>query len=76
MGIWWDIQDGGGHQELQIVSLCVCYLSVVRFEWRIFSQFRVRVFIVDIVADADELLSAVSARDEDHSDPHCVALRD
>lgn len=34
------------------------------------------VFIVDIVADADELLSAVGAGDEDHRHSHSVALGD
>lgn len=58
-----------------LLSERVQYLSVVWFEWGVFPQFRVCVFIVDIVTDPDELLSPVGAGDEDDCHPHGVALR-
>lgn len=48
-------------------DLPTSHLSVVWFDWWIFTQFWVCVFIVHIVADADEFLATVCAGYQHHS---------
>lgn len=54
--------------------MCACYLSIVCLQRWVFPQFGVCVFIVDIVADADELLSTVSAGYKGDSHSNSVTL--
>lgn len=52
----------------------VSYLRVVRFQRRVFPQLWICVFIVNIITDANELLSAVGAGYEDYRHSHSVGL--
>lgn len=45
------------------VFFVVSYLRVVGFDGRVLTQLRVGVFIVDVVTDANELLTPISACD-------------
>ncbi len=56
------------------VKLAASDLCVVWLDWWIFTELRVCVFIVDIVTDADELLSTVCAGYKDYSHSYSVAL--
>lgn len=52
----------------------VLYLCVVWFDRWVFPQLRVCVLIVNIVPNADELLSTISAGDQNHSNAYCITL--
>ncbi len=53
----------------------VTYLSIVRFDGRILTKLSVCVLIVNIVANAYELLSSVCACDQNNSNTHSITLR-
>ena len=53
---------------------CVSYLCVVRFDRWVFTQFRVSVFVVYVVANTNELLATVRAGDEHYGDTHSITL--
>lgn len=55
-------------------TVSVHYLTVVWFERWVFSQLRISIFIVDIVADANELLTTVGAGYKNYSDSYSIAL--
>lgn len=59
-----------------VVRLGFAHLRVVGFEWWVFPELGVGVLVVDVIADANKLLSSVCAGDQDHGDSYSVALGD
>lgn len=57
-------------------GVLISHLRVVGFERRVFPELGVSVLVVNVIADADELLSSVRAGDQDDGDAHCIALGD
>lgn len=52
------------------------HLREVWLQGWVLPQLRIGVFVVDVVAHTDELLSMVRAGDEDHGHTHSISLRD